>query len=92
MTDCHYAVLEVECNATTSQIRASYKRLVLHRHPDKGGCAEAFKALSEAYTVLTDPEERAAYDASGHSAVQDLRDANASRESETEQPSIHRYH
>jgi DnaJ-class molecular chaperone len=37
--------------------------VILQRHPDKGRCAEAFKALSEAHRVLADPEERAAYDA-----------------------------
>eukprot|EP00953_Heterococcus_sp_UTEX-ZZ885_P018146 10137-Heterococcus_DN1.PRE.3 len=69
MTDCHYAVLQVKHNATAGQIRTSFKRLALQRHPDKGGCAEAFKPLYEAYTVLADPQERAAFDARGAEAA-----------------------
>lgn len=34
-------------------------------HPDKGGDAEKFKEINEAYHVLVDPEKRAQYDKFG---------------------------
>lgn len=63
----HYETLEVSRNASPEVIRAAYKSLIQRYHPDKNPNQEqaATKAqqVTEAYTVLSDPEKRAAYDA-----------------------------
>jgi DnaJ family protein A protein 2 len=38
-------------------------------HPDKGGNAERFKAISKAHSILTDPEKRKRYDQFGEEGV-----------------------
>ncbi|KAL1216773.1 DNAJ JJJ1-like protein [Cardamine amara subsp. amara] len=68
---CHYEVLGISKESTPDEIRSSYRRLALLRHPDKlmkaGGLSEAeataqFQELVHAYEVLSDPKERAWYD------------------------------
>ena len=46
------AVLELEPGVAWSVVRASYRRLVALRHPDRGGSAAEFMAVREAYEVL----------------------------------------
>lgn len=58
----YYDVLEVARTATPEQIRAAYKKLLLIRHPDKGGSAAALVELKNAYDVLSNPEKRTDYD------------------------------
>ncbi len=69
-----YALLEVERTADDKAIKASYRRLAMECHPDRhGGCTDKearFKAISEAYDCLKDPQKRAAYDRFGHAAFQ----------------------
>ena len=69
-----YELLEVERTADAAKIKSSYRRLAMDCHPDRhGGCAEKearFKAISQAYDVLKDPQKRAAYDRFGHAAFQ----------------------
>jgi molecular chaperone DnaJ len=69
-----YALLEVERTADDKTIKASYRRLAMECHPDRhGGCTNQearFKAISEAYDCLKDPQKRAAYDRFGHAAFQ----------------------
>lgn len=63
--DTLYDHLGVEPNATHDQIRDAYRAKAKQTHPDAGGNAEAFGALSHAAAVLTDPARRARYDETG---------------------------
>lgn len=60
----YYAVLEIPTNASLEQIKQSYRRLARLYHPDinKGSENVRIKQLNEAYTVLSDPMKRTAYD------------------------------
>lgn len=57
-----YRILEVVESATQAGIKKAYFKLSLIHHPDKGGSAEAFKELTEAYNTLIDPVRRRQYD------------------------------
>lgn len=70
----YYELLEVERTADDATIKSSYRKLAMRFHPDRNpGDAEAeakFKAISQAYDCLKDPQKRAAYDRFGHAAFQ----------------------
>jgi molecular chaperone DnaJ len=69
-----YEVLQVSRNANDQELKTSYRKLAMQYHPDRNPnnpeAEEQFKACSEAYAVLSDPEKRAAYDRYGHAAFQ----------------------
>jgi molecular chaperone DnaJ len=68
----YYELLQVSRDADERTIKSSYRRLAMECHPDKKpGCKESeerFKAISQAYDCLRDPQKRAAYDRFGHAA------------------------
>jgi molecular chaperone DnaJ len=70
----YYELLQVERTADDRTIKSAYRRLAMECHPDRnGGCPDAeakFKAISQAYDCLKDPQKRAAYDRFGHAAFQ----------------------
>ncbi|MFH0852149.1 MAG: molecular chaperone DnaJ [bacterium] len=61
----YYEILEIAKNASADEIKKAYRKLAQQYHPDKGGDAEKFKEINEAYQVLGDPQKRAQYDRFG---------------------------
>src|SRR5213595_1525923 len=68
----YYEVLGVARGAHEDEIKRSYRKLAVKFHPDKNPddphAEEKFKELGEAYDVLIDVDQRAAYDRFGHAA------------------------
>ncbi|MCS7030953.1 MAG: J domain-containing protein [Gloeomargarita sp. SKYG116] len=63
----HYRTLGLRPDATPAQVKAAYRRLVKLCHPDTNPNGhEQMIALNLAYEVLSDPEQRRAYDQQYH--------------------------
>jgi len=70
-----YDLLEVQPDASASDIKKAYYKQARHCHPDKNPGDEAatakFQKLSMVYQVLSDPELRKKYDKEGSAGVQE---------------------
>lgn len=70
MTKDYYKILGIDANADEKSIKSAYRELAHKWHPDKNPenteeAEEKFKEISEAYSVLSDPEKRKIYDSTG---------------------------
>ncbi len=70
----YYEVLGVARNAAGEEIKSAYRKAALKWHPDrnpanKQQAEERFREATEAYSVLSDSQKRAAYDRYGHAGV-----------------------
>ncbi len=69
----YYDVLEIDRNATESDIKKAYRKLALKYHPDKNpndqSAEDKFKEAAEAYEVLSNPDKKARYDRYGHAGM-----------------------
>lgn len=64
----HYATLDVDAKASVDEIKKAFRKKASAAHPDKGGSKELMQAVNQAYEVLSDPDRRAKYDATGESS------------------------
>jgi len=68
-----YDILGVARDADDAAIKRAFRRLARENHPDvnpgDAGAEERFKAIAEAYEVLSDPQRRQAYDRFGRDGL-----------------------
>ncbi|MGH7651221.1 MAG: molecular chaperone DnaJ [Gemmatimonadaceae bacterium] len=68
-----YQTLGVQRGASEDEIKKAYRKLAMTYHPDRNNGAkeaeEKFKAITEAYDVLRDPDKRAVYDRYGEAGL-----------------------
>jgi len=78
-----YEILGVVRDADADTLRKSYRKLARQYHPDVNpgdtAAEERFKEISQAYSVLSDPERRSHYDEFGEVALEGGFDADAAR-------------
>ena len=60
-----YNTLGVAKGATADTIKRAYKEKAKEHHPDRGGDADKFAEISNAYDILKDPNKRAYFDHTG---------------------------
>jgi molecular chaperone DnaJ len=68
----YYEILGVPRNASSEDIKKAFRQQALKYHPDRNDdpdASEKFKDAAEAYQILSDAEQRAAYDRFGHAGV-----------------------
>ena len=65
MSQDHYEILGVARGASAAEIKKAFRAKAKQHHPDKGGEAQTFKKINEAYEVLSDPQKKAQYDQFG---------------------------
>ncbi|HWD68490.1 MAG TPA: molecular chaperone DnaJ [Caulobacteraceae bacterium] len=69
----YYDLLGVSRECDAEALKSAFRKQAMEHHPDRNdGCPNAtnrFKEINEAYSVLSDPNKRAAYDRFGHAGV-----------------------
>lgn len=67
----YYKMLGVERTASQDELKKAHRKAAMKHHPDKGGDAETFRNINEAYDVLKDPKKREVYDQYGEDAIKE---------------------
>jgi len=71
--DC-YEILGVAKSAGADEVKSAYRKAALKWHPDRNPQSKQeaegkFREATEAYSILSDPQKRAAYDRYGYAGL-----------------------
>lgn len=81
-----YQVLNISEHASDAEIKAAYRKMAKEHHPDAYPDdvvrAEKFREISEAHSILSDPEKRKAYDNERHKTSKTSQSAGQRRQKE----------
>lgn len=74
MSTNYYDILELGKDAGNAEIKKAYKKMAMKWHPDKNpdnveAAEKKFKEISEAYSVLSDPQKKEIYDKYGEDGL-----------------------
>ena len=64
-----YKTLGIDRGADAKTVKAAFRRAARATHPDQGGDAEAFKRVTHANLILSNPERRKRFDETGEDEV-----------------------
>ena len=71
----YYEILGIEKGADENAIKKAYRKLAKKYHPDENAgnthAEQRFKEITEAYSVLSDPEKKKRYDQFGYAAFEE---------------------
>ena len=69
----YYEVLGLQKGASEEEIKKAFRKMAMKYHPDRNPdnkeAEEKFKEANEAYSVLSDPDQKSKYDRFGHAGV-----------------------
>ncbi|KAI9670109.1 MAG: hypothetical protein M1829_004837 [Trizodia sp. TS-e1964] len=79
---CYYELLSVDRHASDDEIKKAYRKKALELHPDRNfgnieNTTKLFAEVQSAYEILSDPQERAWYDAHRDAILRDDDDVDA---------------
>jgi hypothetical protein len=80
----YYTILEIEKNATPSEIKKAYRKRAIKYHPDRNPncgqkCTDKMNELTEAYIVMSNPDTKQFHDRFGVKPPQQLMDLAKAR-------------
>ena len=64
-----FVLLNLTVDSTPEDVRKAFRRMVLLHHPDKGGAAEVFRDMKQAYEILADDATKRQHWLAGHVSV-----------------------
>ncbi|MDO4396176.1 MAG: DnaJ domain-containing protein, partial [Clostridia bacterium] len=69
----YYEVLGLQKGASEDEIKKAFRKMAMKYHPDRNPgdkeAEEKFKEVNEAYSVLSDPDNKSKYDRFGNAGV-----------------------